>query len=100
MCECVRPLTTCVCVRAPSLPVCVCAPPHYLCVCVCPPSHYLCVCVCVGCLLTTVLLMQSLDPLKYSSQVKHMTTSLTQVDPLRKAYYTHLCEHTPARLCS
>ncbi|XP_064395199.1 geranylgeranyl transferase type-2 subunit alpha-like isoform X2 [Halichondria panicea] len=42
------------------------------------------------CLLTTVLLMQSLDPVKYSPLIQHMTSRLCQVDPLRKSYYTDL----------
>lgn len=63
-----------------------------LCVCVC-----LCVCECVimdtGCLLTTMLLMEAIDPCKYLGEIRDKALKLMEVDPYRKFYYSDLSEY-------
>jgi len=48
--------------------------------------------MCVGCVLSTMLLKQSLDPVKYHDDIIKHCSVLNKVDPYRHGYYTDLCK--------
>ena len=50
-----------------------------------------CVC-CAGCLLTTMLLMATLDPHKHLPEIRDKAHQLMVIDPYRRLYYSDLCE--------
>ena len=48
----------------------------------------------VGCILTTLLLKQSVNPVRHHEDIVKLFSSLSEVDPYRHGYYTDLCKHT------
>jgi len=47
----------------------------------------------VGCILTTLLLKQCVDPVKHHGDIVKLFSSLSEVDPYRHGYYADLCKH-------
>ena len=56
-------------------------------------------CVYVGCILSTLLLKQSLDPVKHHDDIVKYCSMLVEVDPYRRGYYIDLCKPNVLLLC-